>query len=91
MEYIHTTNKIAAYSPEGKVIAEVDFPPLEGNIVEVTHTFVDDSLRGQGVAAELMRELAKDLRESGRKAVLTCSYAVKWFGKNTDYSDVIER
>ncbi|MGN0648955.1 MAG: GNAT family N-acetyltransferase [Oscillospiraceae bacterium] len=91
MEYIHTIDKIAAYAQDGKILAEVDFPPRGGNIVEVTHTFVDDSLRGQGVAAELMRELAQDLRSSGRKAILTCSYAVKWFAKNTEYSDVLEQ
>ena len=57
--------------------------------MEVTRTFVDERLRGQGAAGELMRALVEVLRERGLKARLTCSYAVKWFEKN-GCGDVLE-
>ena len=36
-----------------------------------------EALRGQGVAAQMMERIARSLRETGRKAIPTCSYAKK--------------
>ncbi|RGY96938.1 GNAT family N-acetyltransferase [Clostridium sp. AM58-1XD] len=91
MKYIHTDNQIAAYDDNHRLLAEVTFPDLDENSVNINHTFVDDSLRGQGIAGQLMRETASQLRKQGKKAVPTCSYAVKWFGKYRDeYSDILK-
>ena len=90
MEFVHNKNQIAVYTPDYVVIAEVLFPAVDENTVNVTHTYVDDVLRGQGVAGKLMDELVLDLRETNRKAVLTCSYAIKWFEKHPDCADVLK-
>lgn len=37
-----------------------------------------------------MEAAAKQLRETDKKAVLTCSYAVKWFEKHPEYSSVVK-
>ena len=58
--------------------------------MEVTHTVVDESVRGRGIAGQLMKELVKELREDGRKAELSCSYAVRWFEKHPECSDVLQ-
>ena len=89
MEFIHNNNQIAVYTPDYLVVAEVTFPDIDENTVNVNHTFVDDALRGQGVAGKLMEELVKELKESGKKAVLTCSYAIKRFEKHPEYDDLI--
>ncbi|WP_346911493.1 GNAT family N-acetyltransferase [Faecalicatena orotica] len=89
MEFIHNNNQIAVYTPDYLVVAEVTFPDIDENTVNVNHTFVDDALRGQGVAGKLMEELVKELKENGKKAVLTCSYAIKWFEKHPEYDDLI--
>ena len=47
MEFIYRENEIALESPEGKTLARVTFPALDAETVEIDHTFVDDSLRGQ--------------------------------------------
>lgn len=90
MVFTHNENQIAVYTPDYLVVAEVTFPALDEQTVDVNHTFVDDVLRGQGVAGKLMEELVQDLRQSGRKAVLTCSYAVKWFENHPECKDVIK-
>ena len=74
--------------PGGKTLARVTFPALDAETVELDHTFVDDSLRGQGVAGKLLEAAAAELRKRGLKAVPTCSYAVKWFGKHPEFADV---
>lgn len=89
MEFKHESNRIYLENEEGKMIAEVTFPEVSRDIVNVNHTFVDDSLRGQGIAGRLMEELVKRLKEDKKKAQLTCSYAVMWFEKNNQYRDLI--
>jgi predicted GNAT family acetyltransferase len=79
------------YSVDGSVLAEVDFPEVSPGLRDITHTFVDDTLRGQGIAGQLMERVAAQLRSENKKARLTCSYAQSWFGKNPEYSDIVEK
>ena len=58
-------------------------------IAHVNPIVVDEALRGQGVAAQMMERIARSLRETGRKAIPTCSYAKKWFGQHPEYADVL--
>lgn len=37
----------------------------------------------------MMERIARSLRETGRKAIPTCSYAKKWFGQHPEYADVL--
>ena len=50
MEFTKETNRIFAKDVAGKLIAEITFPNRSATTVDINHTFVDDSLRGQGVA-----------------------------------------
>lgn len=77
MDLQHESNRIFANDASGKLIAEITFPE-EGGVATINHTFVDDSLRGQGVAGQLMTEAVKSIKESGWKLEATCSYAQKW-------------
>ena len=89
MNYIADTNRIYANDENGVLIAEVTFPKTGDNTVDIDHTFVDGSLRGQGVAGKLLELAAKELRSTGRKAVLSCSYAIKWFEKHPEEADLL--
>ena len=71
-------------------IAEATYVFLDKNTVNINHTFVDPSLRGQGVAGEMMEAVAQRLRQDGLKAIASCSYANAWLNKHRDsYADVI--
>lgn len=89
MNFIHEKDRIYAEDQEGKVIAEVTFPEREHNIVDIDHTFVDSSLRGQGIAGKLMEEVVSRLHSTGQKAICTCPYAVTWFKRHPEYSDLL--
>lgn len=91
MEFKNESNRIYLEDEEGKLIAEVTFPEIKEQLVNINHTFVDDSLRGQGIAGKLMEEVARKLKKENKKAVLTCSYAIKWFEKNKGYEDIISK
>ncbi|KAF5047328.1 GNAT family N-acetyltransferase [Sedimentibacter saalensis] len=90
MEFKHEKSRIFLNNEEGKTIAEVTFPETSDNTVDINHTFVDGSLRGQGVADKLLSELAQELKSKNKKAVATCSYAVGWFEKHPEYEDLLK-
>lgn len=90
MEFIHFENKIVSYSEKGKVIAEITFPYIDTETVDINYTYVDPSLRGRGTAGLLMNELITELNTRKLKAVPTCSYAIKWFEKHTEYAFLLK-
>jgi predicted GNAT family acetyltransferase len=90
MNFTYNSNQIAYFHSDNNLLAEVTFPNVDENTVDINHTFVDDSLRGQGVAGKLMEATALYLRSQGKKAVLTCSYAISWFEKHTEYQDILK-
>ena len=78
MEFIKEENRIYAKNKEGMLIAELTFQTKENNIYNIDYTFVDESLRGQGIAEKLVEEAVKTIKEKGGKVEATCSYANKW-------------
>lgn len=88
MEFQYHDHQIALYNEENELLAEVLFPAVNENTVEITRTFVDDRLRGQGIAGKLMQAAADQLRAQNKKAVLVCPYAQAWFGKHPEYHDL---
>ena len=88
MEFRKEPGRIFATDETGKLLAEVTFPEREG-VAVINHTFVDSSLRGQGVAGQLLRAVADTLRQDGRKTKATCSYAVHWFDTHPEEKDLL--
>jgi len=89
MDFSYEKNRIFAVDAKGKIIAEVAFPNAGDNVVNIYHTFVDDSLRGQGIASLLLDEAYKEIKKQNKKAVVTCSYAIKWFDQHSSCKDII--
>ena len=80
-------SRIYAENENGKVVAEVTFPEKDG-VATIDHTFVDESLRGQGVAGKLVKAAADKIISDGNKIAATCSYAVSWLEKHSEYQTV---
>ena len=79
MKYIIDQNRIYANNEDNKIIAEIDFEKVDENTYNVYHTFVDESLRGQGIANELVTRAYKEITEVRKsKVTATCSYAQRW-------------
>lgn len=91
MEFTHNKNQIALYTEDGKLLAEITFPNINDKTVDINHTFVDQSLRGQGIAGKLMEELIQELENRNLTAIPTCSYAVKWFEKHPEHSNLLNQ
>lgn len=65
----------------GKTIAEITFPETSDGVYTIDHTFVDESLRGQGVASKLVQAAVEEIENRGGKVEATCSYAAMWLDK----------
>ncbi|GAB2865644.1 GNAT family N-acetyltransferase [Hymenobacter ruber] len=63
--------------------------PAEG-IIDFTHTFVDEALRGQGLADELARTALAFAREQKLKVKTSCTF-MKGFVKkhHAEYADIL--
>ena len=89
MEFQSQPGRLWAEDSSGKLIAEITFPEEKPGVANINHTFVDGSLRGQGVAGQLLRAVADTLRQDGRKAKATCSYAIHWFETHPEEKDLL--
>lgn len=90
MEFVTEKNRIFC-AEDGETLAEVTFPDAGDRTVNIDHTYVSEKLRGQGVAGRLMKLTADELRRTGRRAVLTCSYAQKWWDAHEEEADLLIR
>lgn len=88
MEFRKETGRIYA-ERDGQMIAEITFPEEDG-VAVIDHTFVDGSLRGQGVAGQLVRAAADQIRDQGKKARAVCTYARAWFDRHPEQADLLE-
>lgn len=80
MEYIIYRNRIAAVL-DGREVGEVTFPE-SGGVYTINHTYVDEQLRGQNVASELVRRAVAEIEARGGRVEATCSYALLWLARN---------
>ena len=65
------------------------FRPAEG-IIDFTHTFVDEALRGQGVADELARAGLTFARENHLKVKITCTFMAHFAQRHhAEYADIL--
>ncbi|MGP6146809.1 MULTISPECIES: GNAT family N-acetyltransferase [unclassified Jeotgalibaca] len=90
MEFVKHGNGYRKLDESGKMVAEITYKPIDDNTVGANHTFVDPSLRGQGVAEKMLDHLVDEMRKEGKKIVAQCSYVVTQFDKKPDkYADVM--
>lgn len=75
-------NRIYIEDSNGKIIAEIEFEEIQKNVYNIYHTFVDESLRGKGVASKLVNEAVNEIKLRNGEVQATCSYAKKWLEKN---------
>jgi uncharacterized protein len=90
MEWKYEGRSIYCIDNNGELTAEATFNFIDNNLVDIDHTYVNPSLRGQGIAAELMKAVMEYIKAKGLKVTASCSYANAWLRKNKEeYSDII--
>lgn len=87
MKYEFLKDKIILVQNKN-ILAELNFLDIGEHLTEVISVFVSPSLRGKGIANELMLFICKYAKENNRKIKPTCSYAKRWLESNENYSDL---
>lgn len=82
MNFIKEENRIYSKNEKEEIIAEITFSEIEKGIFNINHTFVDESLRGKGIAKKLVEMAIEEIKRKNGKVVATCSYAKKYIEKN---------
>lgn len=75
---------------QGRELAKLAYEESEDGY-RVVSTYVDPSLRGQGVAGKLLEAFVEFLQEVDGKAIPVCSYAVTWFERHPEYATYVVR
>lgn len=89
MNFEYETNKIFLKSHDGKIISEITFPKEDDNVVNINYVFVDESMRGKGIADKLMKEAVEQIKKSNKKVIASCPFAKSWFQKNQEYQNLL--
>ena len=89
MNFTTEKNRIYMMDENGKIVAEITFPSSGNQVVNINKTIVDSTLQGQGIANLLMLAVIEKISKENLKIHPTCSYAVKWFEKNNQYSHLL--
>lgn len=89
MELIKEHNKVYILD-NNKEVAYVTFPNIDDNTVNINHTYVSETLRGQNLASKLLKEAYYIIKSNNKKAIIECVYAKKWFEKNNEYNDILK-
>ena len=92
MNWKYEDRRVYATDEKGELMCEATFVRKENGELDIDHTYVNSSLRGQGMAGKMMVVVAEYLREKGLKASATCSYANIWLKRHEElYSDILSK
>lgn len=69
--------------------AEITFIQRGEDYIVINHTYVCQSLEGQGVGLELVSKVAEYARREHKKIIPLCSFARKVMSSHDEYKDVL--
>lgn len=86
MEFNFKLNKIVYQDAQRQELAVIEYQPrINDNAVwEITRTFVDPSLRGQGIAQQLLNHLVNLAIKNNKQLDPICSYAKTAFANSEE-------
>ena len=67
MNFIKEENRIYSKNEKEEIIAEITFSEIEKGIFNINHTFVDESLRGKGIAKKLVEMAIEEIKRKNGK------------------------
>lgn len=74
---------------DGEDIAAAYYQIDENGNVVLTHTEVPFEYSGRGIGTKLATGTFDLIRESGRKAVLKCSFMARFYTTHREYDDIV--
>jgi predicted GNAT family acetyltransferase len=87
---VRNNTELSRYELEvdGELVGIADYR-VDGTAVVFPHTEIRPSLRGQGLAAALIRAALDETRAAGQTVVPQCSYVADFIASNPEYRDLV--
>ena len=85
----HGKNGAFFIDENGEWIAELAYVRSGDGEITITHTEVDDKLKGQGVGEELVKAVVGYARDNSLKIKAQCKFAKKVIDETPEYQDVL--
>ena len=84
MEYKYITQADGIYltDDDGNVFAEITFEQVDDETYDIYHTFVDESMRWQGIADELVEKAVDYIQSQWFSVTASCPFAKKWLKRH---------
>lgn len=90
MAFLQEPGRFFMNDASGSLVAEVTFQSIDnGTAYALDHTFVDPSLRGQGIAGKLVAAVVTLARSEHKTIEPLCTYARHAFATHPEYADVL--
>lgn len=87
---IHNQEEQAFYATVAGQEAELTYSRPTDKVIDLTHTFVDENLRGQGIGEELARAALAYARDQQLKVLTSCHFVAAFVKRHqADYADLL--
>jgi len=90
-----TTGSVRDNKPKSRFELDVEGGPAFANYrrtpsaVIITHTETPRSLRGRGIASELVHGALQLIRADGLKVIAACGFVVDYLHKHPEFADLV--
>lgn len=74
-EYITQPDWIYMTDDDWNILAEITFKQVDDKFYDIDHTFVDESMRWQGIADELLQKAKEYIIKQWFKITASCPFA----------------
>ena len=81
-EYIIQPDWIYMTDDDWNILAEITFEQVDNKTYDIDHTFVDESIRWQGIADELVEKAVDYIQSQWFSVTASCPFAKRWLKKN---------
>jgi len=69
--------------------AYITYRPIDGQILDLDHTFVPKAARGGGIASQLTAHALEYARERGLRVVPSCPFVAAYVARHPEYRELL--
>ena len=80
-DFIIDQNRIYLPNKDWNILAEIAFEKINDNTYDIYHTFVDESMRWQGIADELLQKTIEYITKQWFSITASCPFAKSHLNK----------